>query len=281
MHEAGYEPAPFSDLYEKTEEFLLSKARNPINRAAGAIKSGMNWPANKVLQYRIDAGIAILVKDEKFQLFEQKFAGYIEPGERVTRKYLDTLLILDQLSDALSVIGYVPPEDVKALDVGCGEHWPYAMALYSFLQNYKSEKPRNVKLEGIDLLASEKYAKQFRQENIQFARKDVLELEGEYDFIFTHKMLSSPSHFRRWNLEPRSVEAIMAKCGDLLRQGGIHFISQYEKAGEYSSVVETIPPERRLVELGYVVDVGNDVLNNFLTPFSERSFRSGICICRK
>jgi hypothetical protein len=110
----------------------------------------------------------------------------------------------------------------------------------------------------------------------------ILELEGGgYDFIFTHKMLCSPSHFRQWNLEPRSVEAIMAKCGDLLLQGGIHFISQYEKAGEYSSVVETIPPERRLVELGYVVDVGNDVLNNFLTPLSERSFRSGICICRK
>ncbi len=289
IRDEEYVEAPFSDLEERLDELIRLRESRLSSKILKIASSIANFPFKAISNYALEKRLDGLTKTAGFVEFENKLSRYAEEkaNYKSVSEYLDALLIADQLAAGLDAVGYKLPDSVKTIDVGCGRTWFYACVLYNFLQNHNTIVPREIELHGIDLLATKETISEFNRsikgKNIIFKRGDVLDMDGKnsYDLIFTHKMLTSPTHYKKWRIKPRDVEQILIKCSDMLKPGGIHFVSNFEQAGEYSRVAEMIPPKRRIAELGYQVDVGNPNLNALLTPGIDRVYRSGICICRK
>ncbi|MFT4303479.1 MAG: hypothetical protein ACMXYG_02865 [Candidatus Woesearchaeota archaeon] len=230
----------------------------------------------------------VIKNNPNFKEFEKKLAQYLNNIPRnPAMKYLSILIILDELNSSFEHQNIELPDKVTALDVGAGKNWFYATALYNFLQNYSSKHPRTVKLDGVDALLTERDIRRFHREvenqEINLMQGNVLSMnhQGMYDFIFMHRMLTSPSHFRKFGLEPISIQDIILKCQDMLTPSGVQIMISPQSAGEYYRLVGYIPEERRLKELNYAVNMGDDTLNELFTPGLFRTYRDGICILKK
>jgi len=125
--------------------------------------------------------------------------------------------------------------------------------------------------------------KMMNGQNVQLVRGNVMDLDrtNKYDFVLLHNMLVSPRHFRKFGLEPTNLDDLMEKCKRLLTPVGVQATIGYESAGEYDTIVEHIPEERRVAEFRYKVELGNEGLNEIFTPGMFREYRSGICISKK
>lgn len=223
-----------------------------------------------------------------FEEVEARLAPYCkEIIKEPIFRYLSTLIILDELNDSMVASGLKLPSKVTALDVGSGREWFYAEALYNFLQNYRTNEPRRVRLEGIDPLLTEKDLHRFRKRmsgrDMSLMLGDVLDMNHReaYDFVFMHKMLTSDNHFRKFGLEPVDLNVLMERCSHFLKPTGIQVLISPQCAGEYFGLAEKIPQERRIAEFDYAVNLGDDNLNQLFTPGLFRVYRDGICIAKK
>lgn len=202
-------------------------------------------------------------------------------------EYISALLIIDSLNNSFKEKNIKLPDKITALDAGCGRNWYYAEFLYKFLQNYNTEKPREVLLDGIDVLITKKDIAEFKKtvdnKKISPIKGSLLDIkkENHYDFILMNKMLACPKHFCSFGIKPVNLDKIMEKCISLLAQNGIQVTISPQSAGEYWDVVEHIPAEKRIAEFNYKVKLGNDRLNDVFTPGFDRYFSSGICISKK
>ncbi len=280
--------------YDALLDSLMMKqenGRNVIEKVILRIEDIVNYPSKILRQKAYDDYIKRLTLCDGFRDFEEKlrqYTGALSPDDYdLTTSYISSLLILDQLDSSFKDIGVKLPDKVHALDIGCGKDWPYAEALCRFLQNYDSEKPREVTLDGIDLLATKKRIAKFKKRigdrDINQMQGDVLEMDAghKYDFILIHRMLASPGHFKSFGLEPTNIDDMMKKCSEILTPDGTQVTIGYKSAGEYQHVVEHIPVNRRDAEFNYAVGLGDKDLNRAFTPGMDRIYRSGICVSRK
>lgn len=245
--------------------------------------------------YHADLAGAALVSNPVFRDLEEKLKPYF--GEmkalRTTpfmMRYIPNLLTIDAIALAFERAGVVLPDKVRAIDVGCGEKWPYAEPLYRLLQVFgrdEKEGPREVVLDGIDLRAKESHIRKFEKRagdrNMSMSGGDVCSIAGkdQYDFVLTVNMLTSAGHFRNFGLEPVDVSSIMNACDGLLSPTGVQMSIGYHSAGEYEKVIRYVRPERRVAEYDYKVELGNSMLDYAYTPGMDRDDRWRICVARK
>lgn len=265
--------------------------RNVVQKVVLRVGNIINYPFERLRQKAYDEHLRQLTQCDGFRDFEERlksYTGTLGPNDYAsTSNYISALLILDQLVSSFRETGTKLPDKVNALDIGCGKDWFYSEALYGFLQNYDTEQPRDVTLDGIDPLATNrniaKFKKRIGDRNINQTQGDVLHLDAEsqYDFILIHKMLTSPGHFKRFGLEPTNMDDMMEKTNQFLTPNGIQVTIGYQSAGEYWQVAEHIPTDRRVAEFNYAVGLGNEDLNFAFTPGMDRIYRSGICVSRK
>ena len=280
--------------YDALLDSLMMKqenGRNVIERVILRIEDIVNYPSKILRQKAYEDYIKRLTLCDGFRDFEEKlrqYTGALNPDDYdLTTSYISSLLILEQLDSSLKDTGVKLSDKVHALDIGCGKDWPYAEALCGFLQNYDTEQPRKVILDGIDLLATKKgiakFEKRIGDRDINQMQGDVLEMDTDikYDFILIHRMLASPGHFKMFGLEPTNMDDMMKKCSEILTLYGIQVTIGYMSAGEYQHVVEHIPVNRRYAEFNYAVGLGDKDLNREFTPGVRRKYSYGICVSRK
>jgi len=238
----------------------------------------------------LEVEVMISCRSHGFREFESRFLKYTDcPGrdEISAIQYVTSLLLIDQLQIAISKTGIKLPQKLNALDVGCGTGWGYAGILYGFLRQYNTETPREVHLDGIDLLLTKRKARKIIQResnpNITPMPGDILNMgqAEQYHFILWHNMLASPFHFAEFGLGARDLRKMMEKSSELLTPDGIQVIIAYQSAAEYSCVVGRLPKERIIAESWYRVQTGNGSLDSIFTPGIDRLYRSGICVARK
>lgn len=279
-------------LYEKMMEQRIK--RPAIVKVLSNVQDAICYPsrmlARKIEKSSYERHVKKLADCKGFRNFEKRLRRYIDTNAMshlTTASYIEALLIVDELDGSLRAVGKDLPDNVNALDVGCGKNWFYAEFLYNVLRNYKTRHPRTVRLDGIDLKTTEKRIANFYSrldgQNMSLVQGDVLDMDctNYYDFILLHKMLTSPSHFKKFGLKPRSLDSIMDKCSDMLTEQGIQITAAYQSAGEYWNLAEHIPMERRIGEFDYKVELGNENLNYIFTPGIDREYRCGVCISKK
>jgi hypothetical protein len=279
------EPEPLSLIDIILEE--QKNSRHPVQKFASKVKNVLSYPSEKLKKKWREDYIRRLTVCKGFSQLEEKMSPYTSlmtaEDYKSVNNYISTLLILDQLHSSLKETEVKFPDKLNGLDVGCGRDWFYARGLGGFLQNFNSNKPREVNLDGIDPLLTDKLISRISEEGINPLQDNVLKLERDnhYDFILIHNMLSSQGHFKKFGLEPTNLNEMMEKCSKLLVPEGVQVTIGYQSAGEYFNVVEHIPTERRIAEFNYKVELGNEELDSIFTPGMDRIFRSGICISGK
>jgi len=234
-----------------------------------------------------------LADNPTFRDFQKRLAGYSaliinHTGYLSFDNYLESLLLVDQISLALEDNSISFGKGINALDVGVGKGWSYAKPLHCFLRNYDTEVPRHVNLHGIDVRASKKDIARFQKglngsQQIYFENQDVLTMEdtNKYDLILINNMLTKPIHFKKFGVKTMNTDDLMSKCLELLAPKGVQITIGPHCAGEYWNIVEHIPLSKRVAEYQYKVELGNTDLNWRLTRGYDRIYKSGVCVSRK
>jgi len=294
MLERLKEPTPEKSCSERDleiEEFyeLLSTMSDEDRKNRGLFRKIGDKINGAIRSKRIESFVGIMFDHcDKLRSYEQRFNNYTQGINRkrlTMMEYLETLIILEQLENSLTQTESSFSTEINALDVGAGQNWFYAEALYNFLQNYQTGSPRKVNLRGIDPLATKrnikKLSERVRNPNITLEQNSILNLNGDkYDFIFMRYMLTDDPHFRSFGLEPVKITDILQKCSSSSSKEGRQVIIGPLAAGEYQAIVENIPVEKRVAEFNYAPDLGDERLNELVTRGLMRTYSEGLCLVK-